>query len=111
MAGPSGSANGGIIGAVNKTSFGKNTVTSTTCTGSTTVTTQPGTRLLDYLVVAGGGGGGTDGGGGGGAGGYQEFLNQPALGNTPYAIVVGGGRRCSDWWFSKFQVLIVEFLL
>jgi len=88
MASPS---NGGIIGVTNVTSFGKNTVTSTTCTGSTTITTQPGTRFLNYLVVAGGGGGGYDGGGGAGAGGYQEFLNQPVCGNTPYPIVVGGG--------------------
>ena len=29
-------ANGGVIGKVNKTSFGKCTVTDTTCTGSTT---------------------------------------------------------------------------
>ena len=66
-------ANGGIIGPVNTVSAGKNKITSTTCTGSTTLTTQPGTRLINYLVVAGGGGGGTDGGGGGGAGGDQEF--------------------------------------
>ena len=56
MASPSGSANGGIIGKTNTTSFGKNKVTSKTSSGA--VTTQPGTRLIDYLVVAGGGGGG-----------------------------------------------------
>ena len=48
--------NGGIIGPCNVTSAGKNTVTSKTSTGA--VTTQSGTRLVDYLVVAGGGGGG-----------------------------------------------------
>jgi hypothetical protein len=48
-------SNGGIIGALNPTSFGKCTVTSAT---STTLTTQPGTRLVQSLVVAGGGGGG-----------------------------------------------------
>ena len=58
MASPSGSANGGIIGVTNNTSFGKNTITSTTCTGSTTLTTQSGTRILNSVVVAGGGGGG-----------------------------------------------------
>ena len=35
--------NGGIIGPVNVTSRGKNTVTSKTSSGN--VTTQPGTRL------------------------------------------------------------------
>ena len=49
-------ANGGIIGPENKTSFGKNKVTSQTSTGD--LTTQPGTRFVDTLVVAGGGGGG-----------------------------------------------------
>jgi hypothetical protein len=38
-----GSPNGGIIGVINPTSFGKCTVTSVT-TSSTTLTTQPGTR-------------------------------------------------------------------
>ena len=59
--------NGGIIGKTNKSSFGKCTVTSKTSSG--TFTTQPGTRLVDYLVVAGGGGGGFRLNGGGGAGG------------------------------------------
>ena len=62
----SGSANGGIIGKTNATSFGKNRVTSKTSSGS--FTTQPGTRLAQILLVAGGGSGGGDGGGGGGAG-------------------------------------------
>ena len=52
MASPSGSANGGVIGVSNKTSFGKCTVTSKTSTG--TITTQPGTRLVETLVVGGG---------------------------------------------------------
>ena len=65
MASPS---NGGILGVSNKTSFGKNTITSTTCTGSTTLTTQPGTRVIKTLIVAGGGGGGDSGPGAGGAG-------------------------------------------
>ena len=50
-----GSPNGGIVGVINPTSFGKCTVTSQTASG--TLTTQPGTRIVDYLVVAGGGGG------------------------------------------------------
>jgi hypothetical protein len=41
-------SNGGIIGALNPTSFGKCTVTSQTSSG--TLTTQPGTRLVSYAV-------------------------------------------------------------
>ena len=52
----SGSANGGVIGAVNNTSFGKCRVTSQTSTGN--ITTQPGTRVVDALIIAGGGSGG-----------------------------------------------------
>ena len=62
--------NGGIIGKRNVTSFGKNKVTSQTSTG--TITTQPGTRFVDTLVVAGGGGGGSTRAGGGG-GGFRSF--------------------------------------
>ena len=69
MASPSGSANGGIIGVSNKASFGLNKVTSGTASGPGTLTTQPGTRLMDALVIAGGGGGGTTSGGSGGGGG------------------------------------------
>jgi hypothetical protein len=54
-------SNGGIIGALNPTSFGKCTVTSQTSSG--TLTTQPGTRLVQALVVGGGAGGGADHGG------------------------------------------------
>ena len=67
------SPNGGIIGVVNPTSFGK--CTQTVATSSTSVTTQPGTRLVAYAVVAGGGGSGSnpttgdEGAGGGGANG------------------------------------------
>ena len=94
-----GTSNGGVIGKKNSTSFGKNTVTSKTSSG--TVTTQPGTRLLDYLVVAGGGGGGGGSeGGGGGAGGYRASGSGPVplrgatlsvCGNSPYPVTVGGG--------------------
>ena len=64
----SGSTNGGVIGVSNKSSFGKNTVTSITSTGCHT--TQPGTQLLSAELVAGGGSGNTNQGGGGGAGGF-----------------------------------------
>ena len=74
-----GSPNGGIIGVVNPTSFGK--CTQTIATASTTLTTQPGTRLVSYAVVAGGGSGGKgnnpEGGGGGvsvGSGGGSGML-------------------------------------
>ena len=71
----SGSTNGGVIGKTNKSSFGKDTITSKTSTGA--LTTQPGTRLIETTVVAGGGGGAggnnTAGGmGGGGAGGFRN---------------------------------------
>ena len=87
--------NGGIIGPVNVTSRGKNTQTAKTSSG--TVTTQPGTRLVDTLVVAGGGGGGAgDGGGqgggaGGGAGGLRTSSSVPVCGNSSLTVVVGGG--------------------
>ena len=53
-------ANGGIIGPVNVTSRGKNTITSKTSSGC--LSTQPGTRVVQASIVAGGGGGaaGTD---------------------------------------------------
>ena len=84
-----GSPNGGIIGVVNPTSFGKDTITTAT-SGSTTLTTQPGTRIAQYLVVAGGGGGGGNQGGGGGAGGFR-CSSISVCGATAYPIVVGGG--------------------
>ena len=80
--------NGGIIGPVNVTSKGKNTITSKTSSGS--LTTQPGTRVVQALVVAGGGGGGASLGGGGVAGGYRD-LEIPVSGNTSYCATVGGG--------------------
>ena len=51
-----GRSQGGIIGKVNQSSFGKCTVVSTTATG--TYTTGAGTKRLNALIVAGGGGGG-----------------------------------------------------
>jgi hypothetical protein len=79
-----GSPNGGIIGVINPTSFGKDTVTSKTSSGD--LTTQPGTRLVNALVVAGGGGGGGSHlnyiGGGGGAGGANLTENILVCGAT-----------------------------
>ena len=88
--------NGGIIGPINVTSRGTNKVTSTTCTGSTTITTQPGTRLVRALVVAGGGSGGTNQGGAGGAGGMLDSSCISVSGNTGYPIVVGAGAAATS---------------
>jgi len=49
--------NGGIIGKVNKASFGKGTVTSKTASGD--ITTQPGPSVVQALIIAGGGAGGS----------------------------------------------------
>ena len=91
-------SNGGIIGRVNKASFGKNTVTTQTAT--TTVTLQPGTRIIDALLVAGGGGGGSNNAtpaqrssGGGGAGGYRCVSNIQLFTNSVPIIVGGGGAK------------------
>jgi hypothetical protein len=65
-----GSPNGGIIGVINPTSFGKDTVTSVTAS-TPAFAFQPGTRIVQTLVVAGGGGGSSDNGGGGGGGGFR----------------------------------------
>jgi hypothetical protein len=67
-------ANGGIIGPVNVTSRGKNTVTSKTSSGC--VSLQSGTRVIKTAIVAGGGaGGGSQISGGGGAGWFKKFRN------------------------------------
>ena len=84
-------SNGGIIGKINQTSFGKCKVTSTTSTGSSTFTTQPGTRSAEVLVIAGGGGGNKARGGGGGAGGMIRDNIICVSGNKGYPIVVGAG--------------------
>jgi len=91
--------NGGIIGTTNQTSFGNCTVTSKTSSG--TLTTQPGTRVVQAITVAGGGGGGamnpTSGGGGaGGAGGYRD-VETNVCGATPYSITVGAGGAAGVW--------------
>ena len=55
-------ANGGIIGPINIISAGKCKVTTKTSSGD--ITTQPGTKLVDDLIVAGGGSGARVNGGG-----------------------------------------------
>ena len=84
-------ANGGIIGPENKTSFGKNTITSKTSSGC--ISLQPGTRLVDAAVVAGGGGGSS---GGGGAGGLRQFSNLSASGSIPATIGAGGAANANS---------------
>ena len=89
MASPSGSANGGIIGQTNNSSFGKCTITTKTATGC--FTTQPGTRVVQALLVAGGGSGGSGAaGGGGGAGGYL-CTQVNVCASTAYKLTIGGG--------------------
>ena len=94
--------NGGIIGPINVTSKGNNTITSKTCTG--TITTQPGTRLVHTVVVAGGGGGGSGptpadtGFSGGGAGGLRNINCISVCGNSPYPITAGGGGAAGSAW-------------
>ena len=78
--------NGGIIGPINVTSFGKCTVTSKTSTGC--VSLQSGTRVVKSLIVAGGGGAG-GGAGGAGAGGYR-CLQFNAQGTIPVTVGAGG---------------------
>ena len=88
----SGSANGGVIGVTNKTSFGKDTQTTKTSSGS--VTLQSGTRIIQTLLVGGGGSGslgassGNQSAGGGGGGGLRN-LTINANGTVP--ITIGGG--------------------
>ena len=80
--------NGGIIGKINQSSFGKCTTTSKTSTSSLTL--QSGTRQVQALLVAGGGAGGTVAGGGGGGGGYRCVSNiQVASGCL--SVTVGAG--------------------
>ena len=83
--------NGGIIGVVNKSSFGKNTVSSQTSDGN--ICTQAGTTLIDATVVAGGAAGGVNGnsGGGGGAGGFRNFSSILISAGAAVPAVVGGG--------------------
>ena len=58
--------NGGFIGVDNEPEQGTQSEQVTTFNSSGTLTTQPRTTEIEYLVVAGGGAGGHGGGGGGG---------------------------------------------
>ena len=87
------SLNGGIVGVDNTPEKVSSPEVITTFNASGTLTTQPGTVTVDYLVIAGGGAGGRGGyygGGGGGAGGYRTGP-APVSGGSPYPIVVGAG--------------------
>ena len=90
--------NGGIIGKINKSSFGKNTITTQTSTGN--ITTQPGTQIIQALIMAGGGSGGGCGphghGSGGGAGGLTSVASKTVCGNTAYPVTIGAGGANSN---------------
>ena len=79
--------NGGIIGKLNETSFGKNKISSTTSTGTFSAN-QPGTRAGQVLIVSGGGGSGSLSGGG--AGGAKVFSSLP-IPTSGVPVVIGGG--------------------
>lgn len=81
-----GKSNGGIIGKVNKTSFGKDKVTDKTATGN--VCLQSGTRVVKAAIIAGGGGGGRNRAAGGGGGG---LLNKEFNAEGTVPVVIGGG--------------------
>ena len=87
-------SNGSIIGKVNKTSAGGNTIRQFNASGQYKV---PDTvNEIDVLVVGGGGGGGetSEGGGGGaGAGGFRNVTQQVSQTqrNAVIGVVVGGG--------------------
>ena len=87
-----GTPNGGVIGKANVSSFGKCTQTVRT-SGTPGITTQPGTRVVNTLIVAGGGGagGGASRAGGGGAGGARNLSGILTGGNNIGAVVVGAG--------------------
>ena len=83
-------SNGGIIGKVNKASFGK--CVQTVITSPATHTTNPGTTLANVLVIGGGGSGkyGPSPGnnsGGGGAGGLVLVPELSVCTATGYPVV------------------------
>jgi hypothetical protein len=91
-----GSPNGGIIGVINPTSFGKCTQTVTT---STPLTTQPGTRLVCLCSCSWWWWSSKwinpEGAGGGGAGGLRTCTSFSVCGATPYPI-------SSRWRWSRW---------
>ena len=84
-----------LIGAVVTVSSQAQQIT--TFNSSGTLTTQPLTTEIEYLVVAGGGGSGgaadfvDAGSGGGGAGGFRTATGNPVSGGSPYPVTVGAG--------------------
>ena len=80
--------NGGIIGKVNEPESATQSEQVTTFNSSGTLTTQPRTTEIEYLVVAGGGAGGH---GGGGGGGFRTGTGNPVSGGSPYPVTVGAG--------------------
>ena len=96
------SLNGGIIGVDNPVQQQAEQITTFTSTG--TLTTQPLTTQIQYVIVAGGGAGAGGIGGGGGAGGYRSSVPgessgggasaeslAPVSGASPYPVVIGAG--------------------
>ena len=95
-----GTSNGGVIGKKNNTSFGKCAVTTQTSTGC--VTLNPGTSVVDLLVVAGGGAGGTNasgnvGSGGGGGGGVRQFNCVSTSVGTAFPTTIGAGGSATPY--------------
>ena len=91
--------NGGIIGKDNTPEQQSVSETITTFTSSGTLTLQPATTQVDYLVIGGGGGGGRGanfGGGGGGAGGYRTGSSFSVSGPTIPVTVGAGGTAQSQ---------------
>jgi hypothetical protein len=91
-----GSPNGGIIGVINPSSFGK--CTQTIATASSTLSLQPGTRTVQSVIVGGGGGGGgqsatggTGGPGGGGKGSDSTSADNAVAGTVNTGGGGGGG--------------------
>ena len=87
--------NGGVVGVDNPVVTQAQQIT--TFNSSGTLTTQPLTSEIEFLVVAGGGGSGgaadfvDAGSGGGGAGGFRTATGNPVSGGAPYPVTVGGG--------------------
>ena len=82
--------NGGIVGGDSAIKLQAEQITTFNSTG--TLTTQPATTEIEYLVVAGGGGaGGPSYSGGGGAGGFRTASGLSVSGGASYPVTVGAG--------------------
>ena len=82
------STNGGFVGIDYEPETGTQDAVITTFNSTGTLTTQPRTTQIEYLVVAGGGAGGH---GGGGGGGFRTGTGNPVSGGSPYPVTVGAG--------------------